>query len=184
MADEDDDVGGEEGGAEASGGKKGGGIAALLPTLLKYVGLALGAIVLIVTVVVITMNIMGGSKPQQAAVPVSEDYKEIAEELDWYQSLGEIQTRSSDPIPASIMVNLFLGYKKEDKITATEITAQRIPIRDFLRNYFAAKTADELAPRNEEKIKIEIRNAINDSILNKGKIRKISFDKLTVVKQD
>ena len=184
MADDELEDSMSEEDAGGSSGKKGGGAGGFLPTLLKYVALVLGAIILIVTVVIITMSVMGGNKPQQSALPVSEDYKEIAEELDWYQSLGEIQTRSSDPIPASIMVNLFLGYKKEDKITATEITAQRIPIRDFLRNYFAAKTADELAPRNEEKIKIEIRNAINDSILNKGKIRKISFDKLTVVKQD
>ncbi len=173
---------GEDSGAGAAPAKK-GGVGGLLPTLLKYVALAVGAIILIVTVVIITMNIMGSNKPQQAAIPISEDYKEAAEELDWYQSLGEIQTRSSDPTPASVVVNIFLGYKKDDKITSTEITAQRIPIRDFLRNYFAGKTADELTPRNEEKLKIEIRNEINDSILSKAKIRKISFDKLNVVQQ-
>ncbi|MCH5282766.1 MAG: flagellar basal body-associated FliL family protein [Treponema sp.] len=172
----DDDVGG------GSSPKKGGG-GGFLPTLLKYVALGLGAIILIVTVVIITMNIVGGNKPAAAAIPISEDYKEMAEELDWYQGIGEIQTRSSDPIPASIVVNIFMGYKKEDKVTSTEITAQRIPIRDFLRNYFAGKTAEALSPRNEEKLKIEIRNEINDSILSRGKIRKISFDKLNVVTQ-
>lgn len=184
MADEDnvDDGLGEEEGGSAAPAKK-GGIGGLLPTLLKYIALALGAIILIVTVVIITMNIMGSNKPSQAAIPVSEDYKEIAEELEWYTSLGEIQTRTSDPIPASVVVNIFLGYKKEDKVTSTEITAQRIPIRDFMRNYFAAKTAEELTPRNEEKIKIEIRNEINDTILNRGKIKKVSFDKLNVVAQ-
>ena len=184
MADEDnvDDGLGEEEGGSAAPAKK-GGIGGLLPTLLKYIALALGAIILIVTVVIITMNIMGSNKPSQAAIPVSEDYKEIAEALEWYTSLGEIQTRSSDPIPASVVVNIFLGYKKEDKVTSTEITAQRIPIRDFMRNYFAAKTAEELTPRNEEKIKIEIRNEINDTILNRGKIKKVSFDKLNVVAQ-
>lgn len=183
MADDDMDDG--LGDDEVSGGssqkKSGGG--GFLPSLLKYVALALGAIILIVTVVIITMKVMGGNKPAAAAIPISEDYKEIAEELDWYQGIGEIQTRSSDPIPASVVVNIFLGYKKEDKITSTEITAQRIPIRDFLRNYFAGKTAEALSPRNEEKLKIEIRNEINDSILSRGKIRKISFDKLNVVTQ-
>lgn len=181
MADEDLDSGLDEDSGAAETPKKGGG--GFLPTLLKYVALALGAIILIVTVVIITMNIMGRNKPQQVSIPISEDYKESAEELDWYQSLGDIQTRSSDPIPASIAVNIFLGYKKGDKVASTEITSQRIPIRDFLRNYFAAKTAEELAPRNEEKLKIEIRNEINDTLLNKAKIRKISFDKLNVVQQ-
>ncbi len=34
-----------------------------------------------------------------------------------------------------------------------------------------------------QKIKIEIRNEINDTILNRGKIKKVSFDKLNVVAQ-
>ena len=138
---------------------------------------------LIVTVVIITMNVMGGNKTRQTQVPISEEYKEYAEELDWYQSLGEIQTRTSDASHASVLVNIFLGYKKEDKVASAEITAQKIPIRDFLRNYFADKSVEELSPKNEERLKIEIRNEINDRILNKSKIRKISFDKLQVVVQ-
>ena len=138
---------------------------------------------LIVTVVIITMNVMGGNKTRQTQVPISEEYKEYAEELDWYQSLGEIQTRTSDASHASVLVNIFLGYKKEDKVASAEITAQKIPIRDFLRNYFADKSVEDLSPKNEERLKIEIRNEINDRILNKSKIRKISFDKLQVVVQ-
>lgn len=183
MADDDmeDGLGEDEGSAGGSAPKKGGGF---LPSLIKYVALALGAIIIIVTIVIIAVRVVLGDKSQSAPIPISEDYKEIAEELDWYQSLGEIQTRSSDPIPASIVVNVFMGYKKDDKTTSTEITMHRIPIRDFLRRYFAGKTAEELTPTKEEKIMIEIRNEINDTILNKGKIRKISFDKLNVVTQN
>ncbi|MCR5613428.1 flagellar basal body-associated FliL family protein [Treponema sp.] len=183
MADEDSDIDlGEDSGAAAAPAKK-GGLGGILPTILKYVALALGAIILIVTVVIITMNIMGGNKTRQTQIPISEEYREYAEELDWYTSLGEIQTRTSDAQHASVVVNIFLGYKKDDKIASAEITAQKIPIRDFLRNYFADKTVEELTPKNEEKLKIEIRNEINDTILNKSKIRKISFDKLNVVQQ-
>ena len=138
MADDNSKMLGDDEGTPAPASKGKGRIATLLPTLLKYIALALGAIILIVTVVIITMNIMNGNKNTASAIPISEEYKEAAEELDWYQSLGEIQTRSNDSEPASVVVNIFLGYKKEDKITSTEITAQRIPIRDYLRNYFAA----------------------------------------------
>lgn len=183
MADEDSGIDlGEDSETAAVPAKK-GGLGGILPTILKYVALALGAIVLIVTVVIITMNVMGGNKTRQTQVPISEEYKEYAEELDWYQSLGEIQTRTSDASHASVLVNIFLGYKKEDKVASAEITAQKIPIRDFLRNYFADKSVEELSPKNEERLKIEIRNEINDRILNKSKIRKISFDKLQVVVQ-
>ncbi|MGN0740758.1 MAG: flagellar basal body-associated FliL family protein [Treponema sp.] len=183
MADEDSGIDlGEDSETTAAPAKK-GGLGGILPTILKYVALALGAIVLIVTVVIITMNVMGGNKTRQTQVPISEEYKEYAEELDWYQSLGEIQTRTSDASHASVLVNIFLGYKKEDKVASAEITAQKIPIRDFLRNYFADKSVEDLSPKNEERLKIEIRNEINDRILNKSKIRKISFDKLQVVVQ-
>ncbi|MGN0731525.1 MAG: flagellar basal body-associated FliL family protein [Treponema sp.] len=183
MADEDSGIDlGEDSETAAAPAKK-GGLGGILPAILKYVALALGAIVLIVTVVIITMNVMGGNKTRQTQVPISEEYKEYAEELDWYQSLGEIQTRTSDASHASVLVNIFLGYKKEDKVASAEITAQKIPIRDFLRNYFADKSVEELSPKNEERLKIEIRNEINDRILNKSKIRKISFDKLQVVVQ-
>lgn len=183
MADEDSGIDlGEDSETAAAPAKK-GGLGGILPTILKYVALALGAIVLIVTVVIITMNVMGGNKTRQTQVPISEEYKEYAEELDWYQSLGEIQTRTSDASHASVLVNIFLGYEKEDKVASAEITAQKIPIRDFLRNYFADKSVEELSPKNEERLKIEIRNEINDRILNKSKIRKISFDKLQVVVQ-
>ncbi|MCQ2611470.1 MAG: flagellar basal body-associated FliL family protein [Treponema sp.] len=182
MADEDSGIDSMEDGVSAAPAKK-GGMGGLLPTLLKYIGLGLGAIILIVTVVLITMNIAGGNKAAAQAVPLTEDYKEFAEELDWYQSIGEIQTRTIDASPASVQVNIFLGYKKEDKVAAAEITAQRIPIRDFLRNYFAAKTSEELSPQNEAKLKVEIKNEINDTILNKAKIRQISFDKLNVIQQ-
>ncbi|MCI6798559.1 MAG: flagellar basal body-associated FliL family protein [Spirochaetia bacterium] len=183
MADEDSGIDlGEDSETAAAPAKK-GGLGGILPTILKYVALALGAIVLIVTVVIITMNVMGGNKTRQTQVPISEEYKEYAEELDWYQSLGEIQTRTSDASHASVLVNIFLGYKKEDKVASAEITAQKIPIRDFLRNYFADKSVEDLSPKNEERLKIEIRNEINDRILNKSKIRKISFDKLQVVVQ-
>ena len=44
--------------------RKSKGIGGLLPTLLKWVAIILGAIILIVTVVVITMKIVGGNTSQ------------------------------------------------------------------------------------------------------------------------
>ena len=182
MADEDSDIDlGEGSDVDATPAKK--GIGGLLPTILKYVGLGVGAVILIVTVSLITVKIVTKNSTKTQQVPISEDFKEYAEELDWYTSLGEIQTRTCDAEHASVVVNIFLGYKKDDKVASAEITAQKIPIRDFLRNYFADKTVEELTPKKEEKLKIEIRNEINDTILNKAKIRKISFDKLNVVTQ-
>ncbi len=183
MADDEDvmdDAGGE---VSASSSKKGKGLGGLLPTLLKWVAIGLGAIILIVTVVVITMKVLGGNQSQVAAVPTSEEYTTKKEILDWYSSLGTIRTKTSDANPASVVVEVVLGYKKEDKATSTEITQRTVELKDFLRRYFTQKTASELRPQNEENLKIEIRNAINDSILSSSKIKDVRFMNLDVIQQ-
>ncbi|MDE7139920.1 MAG: flagellar basal body-associated FliL family protein [Treponemataceae bacterium] len=181
MADDDDlDMGDDDG---ASAPKKGGGGGGFLPTLLKFIALGLGAVILIVTVVIVTMKIMGGNSSQQMTVPVTEEYSATRELLDWYTSLGSLRTKTSDAIPASVVVDVVLGYKKEDKATSTEITQRSIELKDFLRRYFTQKTAEELAPQNEENLKIEIRNAINDQILSSSKIKDVRFMQLDVIAQ-
>ena len=76
-----------------------------------------------------------------------------------------------------------MGYKKDDKTTSTEITQRTVELKDFLRRYFTQKSADELRPQNEEELRIEIRNAINDSILSSSKIKDVRFMQLDVIQQ-
>lgn len=163
--------------------KKSKGIGGLLPTLLKWVAIVLGAIILIVTVVVITMKIVGGNTAQQAVIPVSQEYGSKREVLDWYTSLGQVSTKTSDSIPASVIVEVVLGYKQADKAASTEITQRQIEIKDYLRRYFTELTVEDLRPRNEEKRRIEIRNAINDDILSSSKIRDVRFLSLQIIEQ-
>ncbi len=78
MADDDTDGGfADEGGGTSEKKSRGGGF---LPKILLFVAIGLGAIIVIVAGVMITRNIMGANKPQRAAIPISEDYKGIAEE--------------------------------------------------------------------------------------------------------
>lgn len=183
MADNDNINLEDEGAAAAAPPPKKGGIGALLPSLLKWVAIALGAIILIVTVVFITMKIMGGNSSAETAIPISEEYAGKREILDWYTSLGSIRTKTSDAIPASVIVEVVLGYKKDDKATSTEITSRTIELKDFLRRYFTEKTIADLKPQNEEKLRIEIRNAINDDILSTSKIKDVRFLSFDVVEQ-
>jgi len=180
----DDDLGFDDNN-ESTGGveKKSKGLGGLLPSLLKWIAIILGAIILIVTVVVITMKVVGGNTSQQAVIPVSPEYVGKREMLDWYQSLGQISTRTSDTIPASVIVDVALGYKKDDKATATEITGRQIEIKDFLRRYFTEMTVEDLRPKNEDKRRIEIRNAINDDILSSSKIKDVRFLTYQVIEQ-
>lgn len=172
----------EDGGTSASSGKK-GGMGGALPGLLKWVAIALGAIILIVVIVVVTVNILNKNTTGTPSIPISDEYVTQREILDWYTSLGAIRTKISDDISASVVVDIALGYKKDDKATSTEITQRNIELKDFLRRYFTEKTIAELKPQNEQKLKIELRNAINDEILSTSKIRDISFLQLDVLEQ-
>ncbi|MBP3771173.1 MAG: flagellar basal body-associated FliL family protein [Treponema sp.] len=183
MADEDEGLGLDEGGDAGAAPSK-GGKGLLIPGLLKWVAIGLAAIILIVTVVVITMKVVGGNNSgTSAAIPMTEEYTASKEILDWYTSLGLIQTRTMESNPASVRVDVVLGYKKEDKATSTEITQRTVELKDFLRRYFTQKTAEELRPQNEENLKIEIRNAINDSILSSSKIKDVRFMQMDVIQQ-
>lgn len=182
MSDEDLNIDDSEIGVSAPV-KKNRGVSSFLPTLLKWIAIVIGAIILIVTVVVITMKIMNSNAPVQTVVPAAEEFTSKREVLDWYSSLGSIRTKTSDVLPVSVIVEVVLGYKSQDKVTSTEITQRQIEIKDFLRRYFTGKTSAELRPNNEEALRIEIRNAINDDILSSSKIKDVRFLSLEVIEQ-
>ena len=62
------------------------------------------------------------SSSSESVTHISDEYKVQKEILDWYTSLGAIRTKTCDELPASVVVEIALGYKKEDKATSTEIT--------------------------------------------------------------
>ncbi len=113
--------------------------------------------------------------------PISAaDYQGQSNVYSWYKSLGVIQVMTSDG--ATVRANIYLGYKKDDKATSTEITQRSVELKDFLRRYLKGKTKTELAnPNNEEKLKMEIRNGINDKVLSSSKVRDIQFEQLDVI---
>lgn len=184
MAD-NNDMGLEDdaGTAAAAPVKKSGGLGALLPSLLKWVAIVLGAIILIITVCVVTISVMGKNTSTASTFPISEEYSGQREIYDWYTSLGSIRTKTSDDNPATVTVDVVLGYKKDDKAVATEITSRNIELIDFLRRYFTQKTVAELKPDREENLRNEIMRAINENILTSTKIRDVRFRQLDVIEQ-
>ncbi|MDD7460471.1 MAG: flagellar basal body-associated FliL family protein [Spirochaetales bacterium] len=183
MADEDNanDLGdGLEGDAPA--GKK-SGVKGAFPQLLKMVAIGVAAVIFIVTIVVVTTAILNKGGSKQTAIPVSEEYTPKRESYDWYTSLDQIRTSTSDAVPASVTVAIALGYKKDDKMASSEITERRIEIIDFLRRFFSEQTVEDLKPQNEELLRQQIRDQINDDILSNSRIRDVRFTGKDVVQQ-
>ncbi|MCL2138055.1 MAG: flagellar basal body protein FliL [Treponema sp.] len=156
--------------------KKKRGLGALLPTVLKFAAIGIALIIVIVTVCWITIDLMMPSGESQTPLSggISSPYKGTLETLDWFTGLGEIRTQILDNWSVSININL--GYTKGDLEASGELSDRRLELRDFLRNYFAKKYIGDLQPDKEERLKMEIREILNDRYLNSGKIRNITFD--------
>lgn len=155
--------------------------AGLVSTLLKYVALVLAALIFIVTVVVITVNFMGKKGSSHSGYPIAEEYRDSRELLQWYSAIGQVKALTADSIPGTVIVNIELGYPMNDKATPQELTLRLVELKDFLRSYFQNKSIAEL--RQEERIKIEIRNEINDNVLSKTKIKGVAFTQYDIIEQ-
>ena len=108
-----------------------------------------------------------------------EGYRDSREIFQYYSEIGVIKTFTNDAVPATVIVNVELGYLQNDNTTLQELTARLVELKDFLRFYFQNKTVAEL--KQEEKIKIEIRNEINDNILSKSKIKGVAFTQYDII---
>jgi flagellar FliL protein len=172
---------GESGGGEEEKKKGGGRLGNLLPTLLKIVGIGLAAVALIVTVSVITYNLLSKGGKQQTAIPVTESYLGTKPQYQMYRQLGPVTTKTKDPVPYTVRVDMIIGYDENDNVSGAEFTARQDEIRDFLRRYFLGKTAAQISPENEEQVKREIREQINTQILDKARIRIILFNAFDVM---
>ena len=163
--------------------KRGGGLGGLLPTILKFLAIGIGALVFIVTVSVITYSIMNkGGKSQTVTSDPSSPYIGRRPEYAMYTLLGSITTRTRDyPSSSTVTVEMIIGYDLNDPLAATELTSRQYEMRDFIRRYFTSKSAAELAPEKEEELKREIREQLNTRFLDTARARIILFNRLDVM---
>jgi flagellar FliL protein len=162
--------------------KKGGGLAALLPKLLKIAAIVLGGLILVVGVSAVTANIIASrGQAQSAASNPASPYLAKRPTYLWFTSIGAVNTTTADPTPYSVSITMNLGYDENDKNTPSELALRLYELRDFVRTFFSEKTAADLTPANQERIKQEIIEYLNTRMLSSGKVRIVTFDTLTVM---
>jgi len=181
MSDGDDlNLDGEDA-AGASAPKKPSGLAALLPNLLKFVAIGLGALIFIVTVSVITYNILNKGGQSQTVIPSALDYVGNRPQYQMFTSIGQIRTSTKDPLPYSVVVDMVIGYDLNDNTAQAELTGRLYELKDFVRLFFKGKMADDLKPENEPRLKQEILEQLNTKILSSARARIILFNQLDVM---
>ena len=184
MSDSDDlDLeGGESPDAGSSPKKKGGGLGALFPTILKFAAIGLGALIFIVTVSVITYNIMNrGGKSQTVINDPSSPYIGKRPEYAMYTLIGKVTTKTKDAIGTSVTVEMIIGYDLNDQAASAELAGRQYELRDFVRRFFTSKYAADLVPEKEEELKREIREQLNTRFLDTARARIILFNQLDVM---
>jgi flagellar FliL protein len=158
--------------------KKASRLIAFLPHVLKFVAIGLGALILIVTVVVITFSILNKGGRSQTVVPENSPYIGTRPQYSMFSAIGLIRTRTKDPTPYAVVVEMIIGYDLNNAQAATELTGRLYELRDFVRSYFSSKYAEELQPENEARLKQEIIELLNTRVLNTAKVRTILFNQL------
>ncbi|MDR3304025.1 MAG: flagellar basal body-associated FliL family protein [Treponema sp.] len=168
-------------GGDASKKKK-NGLAALLPSLLKFVAIGLGALIFIVTVSVITFTLLNGNNSKgQTMLPENSPYVGTKPQYAYSTIIGVVRCNTRDANPYSVVVDVAIGYTLNDAAAQSEIIARQFELRDFIRNYFSTKLAADLAPDKEPKVKQEIMDILNTQILDTAKARNIVFNQLSVM---
>ncbi|MDR3130960.1 MAG: flagellar basal body-associated FliL family protein [Treponema sp.] len=162
--------------------KKKGGLASLLPKLLMFVAIGLGALIFIATVAVITVKIVtGGGQNQTGVAASSESWQGKRPDYQMFTSIGTIRTRTRDALPYSVVVDMVIGYDINDKNAQNELTSRLYELKDFVRSFFSGKSREELLPSNEARLKQEIVEALNTRVLDTSKARIVLFNQLDVM---
>ena len=76
---------------------------------------------------------------------------------------------------------MVIGYDLNDNVAQAELTGRLYELRDFVRVFFKGKTADDLKPESEPRLKQEILERLNTQILSSGRARIILFNQLDVM---
>ncbi|MDR2534689.1 MAG: flagellar basal body-associated FliL family protein [Treponema sp.] len=175
----------EESASEEGGGsskkKKGFPLAALLPNLLKFVAIGLGALIFIVTVSVITFTLLNKGGKSQTVIPENSPYVGTRPQYQTFSNIGIVRTRSMDPTPYTVVVEMVIAYDMGANDAQNELIARSTELQDFVRSFFRTKFVNELQPDNEQQLKREIIELLNTQKLNTAKVRDIYFKQLETI---
>jgi len=158
---DDDITGGDDDGV---GSQKVGFLPAIVITILKYVALGLGAVLFIVTVVVITVGILDKGQKNQQYPEASTAYEGKQDIMDWWSGIEDIRTTTADEQSYTVLVTIKIGYEKNDKAILTELNARQPTLQEDVLNYFSSQTVNYLRSGRNSYVKSELKEIINNQL--------------------
>jgi len=101
--------------------------------------------------------------------------------LTYYTDIGRISTLTNDNPPWMVEVVMNLGYDPKNTDAASELNGRKFELQEFTRNFFSKKSVEELQFRNEERLKREIMEELNNRYFQTAKILNVTITTLSVM---
>ena len=167
----DESVTGEE---EQPARAKTGFLPAIVITILKWVAIALGAIIFVVTVVIITNRVTGRGREAAGIPPYSPEYEQEDIELEYFNTdLDNIRGTTADDPPVSFLASVTVGYPVGKTVVQTELVSKKEIIRNMMLKHFGSKKSNELVTKSFKELESELKTLINTEIMRKGQIVRV-----------
>jgi flagellar protein FliL len=185
MADEElnvaEDVGGGTETPEAPGApKRTGFLPGIVITILKWVAVGVGFIILGATTTLITFKIVSGKQTPQATVGRREAYA-VGQPPLAYADMSDIRGSTADDTPAVFSGSVKIGYATDKKEIGDELGQRKNQIRNQIMIKLSRKKYEELKSDRIEQVQQELVTTVN-GLLSSGKVNEVLLDNFTVVR--
>lgn len=165
------------------GKKKIGFLPAVIIKILKWVAIVIAAVVFIVTVVVVTIKIMNPVSSTPDYYYETEELRNTLPNLQWY-GIGDsdIRARTADLDKRFIaIIKVSVGFNAKSKYLHQELIEKTPKLRDEIRVFFGEKYEKDLIPRNEARIKEELKRRLNRMLSGNDRIQDVIFTEFNIV---
>ncbi len=177
LFDTDEEVASDDG----SGGNRVGFLPGIVIQILKWAGIIVGAIIFIVTVVILTLQFLNPGGQTQTVQPQSEEYRAQPPVLSYWEEIGEIRGSTADDPRKTFIVEPFLGHEPDNNAVRAELNDRRIQIREEIALYFSSKTSDNLTGvEGRQRAKEELETRINE-MMSRGKTQDVAFGRYEII---
>jgi len=140
--------------------------------ILSYCILAIILLIIFGTFVVFVVNLFSFSN-QKNEISSNEEIVLAVDSQEIYRKIGRIRSATKDGIP--IVISVYFPFPKDDIDFYEELSIKNESLKSEIVRYFTNYSYDELKIKNENSIKREVINQLNEKLVL-NKIETIYFE--------
>ena len=162
---------------EDLGKKKIGFLPAIVIKILKWMAIILVGLIFIVTITVVTIKFMNPVSSTPDYYYDTEELRNTLPNLQWYDiGANEIRAQTADlDKRIMIIIKVTVGFNPKSKSLHMELVDKTPKLRDEIRVFFGEKYEKDLTPRNEAKVKEELKRRLNIMLSGNDRIQDLIF---------